>query len=453
MIKIRYLLTSIAAAACLASCAHRLEPVSLSPTADPIQEMQSFESDLQDAKNQQIDVLAPDNFKTADEYLDEAKSRREKNEGGSRILQSISFGRAYLNEANKVAERNSVTLKDALTARQKAIDAGARDLEKDLASNDKDLKWAARRLEKGKTLDVDTLGRIQQAYLDLELNAIKTAKLMQAKNILSIAEKKNARRMVPRSFAAALAKVNAAEKAIETDRHDEVMVDRVSADATQTAKHMLTILETALAVKDKSSEAVAMELDRKNTQLAMDADRFRNVANEAVQNQNALKQAHGQMAKLRGEEAINEALKTAEREFDKNEAEVSRQGNTVVIRLKAMNFSTGSSELPAHSLDVLNKVKDILKESNPADIVVEGHTDATGPAALNKRLSESRADAVAKFLVGDEVSQEQVRAIGYGFEKPIASNKTKMGRAENRRVDIVIRPEPTATTERNLQQQ
>ena len=74
-------------------------------------------------------------------------------------------------------------------------------------------------------------------------------------------------------------------------------------------------------------------------------------------------------------------------------------------------------------------------------VIIEGHTDSLGSSTLNKELSEKRAEAVAEYLTADKtMEQESVEAHGYGYERPLSSNKTAKGRAENRRVDIIVTP-------------
>lgn len=117
----------------------------------------------------------------------------------------------------------------------------------------------------------------------------------------------------------------------------------------------------------------------------------------------------------------------------------------MIIRLKAMKFSPGRSELPSAALPVLNKVKGVIGQLSPEDIVVEGHRDSTGAADLNKRLSSERASAVADYFVAENsVTSDKVESVGYGYERPIASNKNKAGRELNRRVDIIIKPAQAA---------
>jgi outer membrane protein OmpA-like peptidoglycan-associated protein len=77
-------------------------------------------------------------------------------------------------------------------------------------------------------------------------------------------------------------------------------------------------------------------------------------------------------------------------------------------------------------------------------LLVEGHADATGPDSYNHDLSFKRAQAVRDYLVGHGVAPERIRAAGMGEARPVASNATPEGRANNRRVEIVLEREPSA---------
>ena len=76
-----------------------------------------------------------------------------------------------------------------------------------------------------------------------------------------------------------------------------------------------------------------------------------------------------------------------------------------------------------------------MNEHSDYRVVLEGHTDSVGNDAYNQKLSEKRANAVAKALKDLGVSASKITTVGYGETKPIADNKTKEGRAENRRVE------------------
>ncbi|MGC6431828.1 MAG: OmpA family protein [Jejuia sp.] len=103
---------------------------------------------------------------------------------------------------------------------------------------------------------------------------------------------------------------------------------------------------------------------------------------------------------------------------------------------KTILFDTGKSTIKAQSEEVLGDIIKILKEYPTAKFTVEGHTDSVGSEKLNQRLSDSRANAVKEYLVKNGIDAFRLSALGYGESKPIDSNKTRKGRANNRRVEI-----------------
>jgi len=103
---------------------------------------------------------------------------------------------------------------------------------------------------------------------------------------------------------------------------------------------------------------------------------------------------------------------------------------------KTILFDTGKSSIKAESTAVMVDIIRILAEYPTARFSVEGHTDSQGGAATNQKLSESRANAVRDFLVNEGIGASRLTATGYGEDQPIASNKTRAGRKENRRVQI-----------------
>ncbi len=117
--------------------------------------------------------------------------------------------------------------------------------------------------------------------------------------------------------------------------------------------------------------------------------------------------------------------------------------STETIKLE-VQFALNSAAVPAAYQSEIAKVAAFLKKYGNVNAVVEGHTDSTGEAPYNKQLSQRRADAVRMSLVKDHgIAETRLRAVGYGEERPVASNATREGRKANRRVVAVVEAEVT----------
>ena len=112
------------------------------------------------------------------------------------------------------------------------------------------------------------------------------------------------------------------------------------------------------------------------------------------------------------------------------------QGKTIVM--DSIYFEIDRAYLKKESLDVLDKGIAILRRNPSMKIEVRGHTDSTGEKAHNQRLSERRADAVIEYMIKNGISPERLASVGFGAEKPIASNATEEGRKKNRRTEFYI---------------
>lgn len=121
-------------------------------------------------------------------------------------------------------------------------------------------------------------------------------------------------------------------------------------------------------------------------------------------------------------------------------AQVKEEQRGTVITLDGqVLFVTGKAELLPIARDRLNQVAQSLKELDDDKLVsIEGYTDSRGADDMNMKLSTDRANAVKDYLVSQGVKPEKVRAIGRGEASPVASNDTPEGRANNRRVEIVV---------------
>lgn len=116
-------------------------------------------------------------------------------------------------------------------------------------------------------------------------------------------------------------------------------------------------------------------------------------------------------------------------------------GRTVITLDGSVLFTSDSSKLLAPAMTKLQKVAEVISEyGDKYRVRVEGHTDSRGAANHNLSLSESRAASVREFLVGRGVEPAVITSVGRGEDAPIAPNTTAEGRADNRRVELVIEP-------------
>lgn len=106
---------------------------------------------------------------------------------------------------------------------------------------------------------------------------------------------------------------------------------------------------------------------------------------------------------------------------------------------KNVTFVTGSAKLTKQATNELDELVVILNKHTSLNLNIDGHTDNTGSAKVNMTLSQKRADAVKAYLTGKGIEDNRLMATGYGQEKPVASNTTAGGRAENRRVEFSVR--------------
>jgi outer membrane protein OmpA-like peptidoglycan-associated protein len=120
---------------------------------------------------------------------------------------------------------------------------------------------------------------------------------------------------------------------------------------------------------------------------------------------------------------------------------VTRSGDNIILNMPGnVTFKTDSSDVSASFYPVLDSVGLVINEFEKTYVDVIGHTDSTGAAEYNQRLSERRAESVAAYLRTRQVLASRLLVRGVGKNSPIASNDTPEGRALNRRVEIVLTP-------------
>ncbi len=120
---------------------------------------------------------------------------------------------------------------------------------------------------------------------------------------------------------------------------------------------------------------------------------------------------------------------------------VSRAGDQIILNLPSnITFATDQDQLNAGFLPVLDSVAIVLNKYPRTLLDIDGHTDDQGSEQYNQALSERRAISVAQYLGSRGIDQRRLLVVGFGETRPIASNATPEGRAQNRRVEIRISP-------------
>jgi outer membrane protein OmpA-like peptidoglycan-associated protein len=146
--------------------------------------------------------------------------------------------------------------------------------------------------------------------------------------------------------------------------------------------------------------------------------------------------AQERQARLDAEKRAKEALENLAKM-----ASIKEESRGMVITLSgAVLFPSGQAVLLPAAMSSLDNVVTALKSTPDRNIMVEGHTDSVGTHSFNMDLSQRRAQSVRDYLVSRGLPSEIVRAQGWGPDRPIAENGTPDGRANNRRVEIVVSP-------------
>ena len=201
---------------------------------------------------------------------------------------------------------------------------------------------------------------------------------------------------------------------------------------------------SACATKKMVRQRVGEVNDKVDTlSKSVEENQERTKANEGrigeVDQKAAAADQHAQAANARADEAYSAADQVNTR-ADEMETKANRLVYEVVLSEDQGGFKFGQSKLPA---DVQSKVDELVAQlkANPNGgyIEIEGHTDNVGPKDVNYKLGLERAEAVKRYLYeNQQIPLHKINVISYGEEKPIAPNKTKAGRAQNRRVVIKV---------------
>jgi OmpA-OmpF porin, OOP family len=453
---------------------------------NPAEQLTGLEKDIEVARRNNLDVLAPTRFAKVESFYFEAREGMGRETELSEILMKISSARAHLQLADESAQIAGSALGSAINARELARQAGAeilladdyQEVEDDFlaltrAIEDDNLRWAKKNEIK-----------VARAFDQLELRAIKGQALNEARGLIVRAETQGAEKLVPETLIKVRARLDQADAYIDHNRYQKEKIEEHAQQALFEARRLNRVLEQTEKLKELTPEQVALWMenflsrateglgapDRRDeafdVQMASilglistwesDYQKLVGQLNEKNKGIDGLQAkiadlegrslaAQGDKKRLAAERRFQALFNEVQSFFDPGEAEVYKQGNDLIVRLKTMQFPVGKEVIMPVNYALLSKVQQAIALFEQPVVVVEGHSDSTGLEETNLELSQHRAEAVSQYLVANRtLPANKLRAVGFGSAKPLASNQTPEGRAINRRIDLVITPKGVA---------
>ncbi len=432
------------------ACSANVKKADITNTANLQEEIARLNSDLATATTQNVDVLAASEFADSVKWLAVAKNDQADNEKQEKILDDVRTGRGFLEKAYEVSANRAEKALGLFEARQAALNAGAvkyPELSSDLKKLDKDVSSEAADLAK---LDSKKISSLQERYVTLERRATILTRLGTTQAKFNGLQKNGAVKRAPLTYRKAELSLKNGESvisanvrnpqgyktAVETAATDTALLNEVMMTIKQNGKNLPEAAALKMVSQNRKIEGLNTDLSASNAESAASKAKL-NAENKTLTNDLKDKEQNLNAANMSVE--TQRAIENARTQFSSDEAEAYQVGQNLLIRLKKVNFASGRSELPSASLDLLAKVSAVAKSMNASEMKIEGHTDSVGSESQNKIISEQRASAVATYFKSNGFNE--VTSEGYGFQKPIATNKSKEGRAQNRRVDIIITPD------------
>ncbi len=434
------------------------------------------------------ELLAPRSWERGMKEYRDAENYLQRGANIEYVRSNAAEATNYFNTAAEAAQLAGTALAQVMKSRQDAANARAPELAPELwADAQRKFGDAIRLLERGdlkgsKRRDIEAT----TLYRDAELVAIKAQYLSETRRLLADADRARVGRFAPITLAKAKEYLERAERELSENRYDTDLPRTLAMAANYEAKHAIYLSEVVRKVRDRelTTEELVLEWEEAFKLVAGAADvlpdmetgpqKLANDLSDYIDNSrmeiqrleqekseselrvadmaeelNALDERLGGataerealMQRLEAQARVKEQFERVEKMFTTEEARVFRQGNTVILRLVGLQFDSGASNIKPANFNLLNKVEKAIDVFPRSELIIEGHTDSFGGDDLNQKLSQDRAESVQQYMINAmRIPSYRLIAMGYGETRPVSSNETEAGRAKNRRIDIVIRP-------------
>jgi outer membrane protein OmpA-like peptidoglycan-associated protein len=433
-------------------------------------------------------LLAPRSYGAATKDYEAAEAGLNRGRNIDYVRTKVSSAERHYKTATTAAELAKTVLSQVMKSRQDAANARAPELSKDIWDKaQREFGSAIRYLERGdlksaKRKDIEATS----LYRDAELVAIKAQYLTETRQLLADADRARVGRYAPLTLGKAKQLLAEAEKELNENRYDTDRPRNLARQANYEAKHAIYLSKVVQDVRNKdltvemlvlqweeplnkisgaadivpamsqgheelADELVAHIEDQRNEIQALEQEseagnlRLADMEEEIRALDERLGGATAERAalvqRLEAQARIKAQFEQVEKMFNRNEARVFREGNNVILRMVGLSFDSGKSDLRQGSFDLLTKVEKAIDVFPRSELVIEGHTDSYGGDESNQQLSQQRAESVQQYMINAmRIPSYRLIATGFGETNPVANNETESGRARNRRIDIVIKP-------------
>ena len=481
--KISYLVVIIVFLSFVGACTStNLNVKPIAKSENPTDHSNRLENYLATAYKNQVNVLSPTWFAKAESSLNQAKKLLDQGEELSKVLDNIAEGKAQLQKAEEVTRVTRTTMADTIKSRNLARQAGAAKLGDDYIDAEKAFLSLTKAIEKGNLAYAEkNKAGVSKTFQNLEFRAIKTETLGEVRKLIKRAKESKVDKIAPRSFNIAQSKLAEADAFITQNPYQKEMMQQKANEALFMSQRLFQVADQSKKFKNMKPEEMTLWIEEVLHEITakLDATDMRNqpykiqvenivgsidalqkdrqfmfdkvkILNSEIETKNSRiadlegKTLEQQMIKerLAAEKRFNQLFIEVQNLFTPEEAEVYKKGNSLVIRLRAIQFPVGKSVILPENYPLLSKIQQSIRIFGEPDVIIEGHTDSTGSNEVNEHLSQQRSESVRQYLLANKtLSYDRIVAVGYGSSKPLASNATEQGRAVNRRIDVIIKPQ------------
>jgi OOP family OmpA-OmpF porin len=429
----------------LMACSTQPKIVEFRTGSDPQIELDRVGSQISIAKSRQVDVLSPKNFLAAERAQNDAIGLRVSNRPQSAVLHEIAVSEAYLKKANSVAEVTGKILEKIVEARRDAITSNAgKYFPVEMMKADNVFKKIANRIEGNGALSSEKQrDALELSYRSIELDSIKREKLGPSKAAMEEAIREGAKKLTPETLLLTQKIFAESDAAIALNRGNTAELNRISNETAMAAERLLKMVRDAKVFAAKNPEELAKVVESNENAADQAEDSLYQAEADLAQNRNRLAEESARNNKLESKLWLEREYERTRSLFTQDEAKIYRLEGKLLLRLNGLSFASNKSVIDSDKYQLLNKVQVVLGRFEPSSVMIEGHTDALGNRTANMKLSIARARSVQSYLIANGYGVHNLISVtGYGDSRPVATNKTPKGRAQNRRIDVLIQVPP-----------